>query len=203
MNVVQPYSRPLSLLGWRWRCMNITTGTVWEPPAARDDVRYSGRPTELCTMVWRAQACLHIYGMNDNFMWTIWDRYKLIYDSLSPTAMIRRVEVTIYAQKWSILHPCRLSATVTTHAASKAATIITDRLNLHSCSQGIGRTWVLVHFNIHSEYDQILGYLQVRYTDALADGNGDDKGNGNGNGNGDDEQRVEATCIAAESEWCT
>jgi len=113
-------------------------------------------------------------------------------------AMMLRAEATIHAEKCSLLYPCRLRVTLTTPAAFKAATSITDRLNLQSYSQGIGTTCVLVHFNIYSKYDQLLGCLQGRYNDALADGTG----NGNGNGNGDDEQHVEATIDAAESQWC-
>jgi len=43
---------------------------------------------------------------------------------------------------------------------------------------------VLAHLNMYGEYERLLGCLQVRYTDAIANGNGD----GYGNGAGDDEQ---------------
>jgi len=42
---------------------------------------------------------------------------------------------------------------------------------------------------MNSEYDRLLECLQVRYTNAMADGNGDST----------DEQRAEATIDAAES----
>jgi len=44
---------------------------------------------------------------------------------------------------------------------------------------------------VYGECDELLGCLQVRYTDVIA--------NGNSNGNGDDEQRVEAIINATKS----
>ena len=44
---------------------------------------------------------------------------------------------------------------------------------------------------MYSENDKLLGCLQVRYTDAIADGDGDV--------DGDDEQRADATIDGAES----
>jgi hypothetical protein len=41
----------------------------------------------------------------------------------------------------------------------------------------------------YGEYDRLLECLQIRYTDAIADGDAD----------GDDEQRAEATIDATES----
>jgi len=70
--------------------------------------------------------------------------------------------------------------------ASRAAITVTDGQGLRS-SRGIGRTRVLAHLNIYGEYDRLLECLQVRYTNAIGDGDGDD------------EQRAEATIDAAES----
>jgi len=47
-------------------------------------------------------------------------------------------EATSTAEKSSRLHPCRFSTNMTAKAASKAATMITDGLDLQSL-QGIGR----------------------------------------------------------------
>jgi hypothetical protein len=44
---------------------------------------------------------------------------------------------------------------------------------------------------MYGEYDRLLECLQVRYTDAIADGNGE--------GHGDDQLRAEDTIDAAES----
>jgi len=46
------------------------------------------------------------------------------------------------------LHPYRLSANMTTEAASKAATMITYGLRLRSFSRGIGRARVLAHLKV-------------------------------------------------------
>jgi hypothetical protein len=97
---------------------------VLEPPAAREDVRYRGWPAELCTRVGRAQTRLNIYGMNDYFMRSLRDRYEVIYDGLSPTAMMPRAE------------------------AAKAATMITDGLGLRRCSGGIRKARVLAHLKV-------------------------------------------------------
>jgi hypothetical protein len=74
---------------------------------------------------------------------------------------------------------------MTTEAASRAATMITDGPGLQSCSRRIGRARVLAHLNIYGEYDRLLGCLQVSYTDVMADGDG--------------KQRAEATIDTAES----
>jgi len=170
--------RAISLLGRSWRKMNITTD--------RHRVRATGCkgwfhihrdwPTKLYTRA-RESATVpeYIYGMNDHFMRSFRDRYRVVYDPPSPTAMIPRAEATIDAGKSSPLHPWSLSANMT----SKAAIMITDGLGLQSCSRGIGRAGVLAHVNIYGEYDRLLGCLQVRYTDAIGDGDGD--------GDGDDE----------------
>ena len=140
-----PYWRAISLFGRCWRRINITTdGHRGEPPAAREDIRYRGWPTELCTMVWRAQTRLNICGMNVHFMRSLRDRYEVLYDWPSPMAMIPRAEATIHAEKSSPLHPCWRSANIT----SKAATMITDGLGLQSCSRGIERARVLANLNV-------------------------------------------------------
>jgi len=72
----------------------------------------------------RANAPENICGMNDHFMRSLRDRYEVIYDGPSPTAMIPRAE------------------------AAKAATMITDGLGLQSCSRGIGKARVLAHLNV-------------------------------------------------------
>ena len=61
------------------------------------------------TRIWRPQTRSNIYGMNNYFRRSLRDRYKVIYDLPSPTAMIPGAK------------------------ASKAATMITDGLGLRNC----------------------------------------------------------------------
>jgi hypothetical protein len=53
-----------------------------------------------------ANALQNIGGMNDHFMRTLRDRYEVIYDSPSPTAMIPTAEASIHTQKSNSLDPC-------------------------------------------------------------------------------------------------
>jgi len=80
-----------------------------------------------------------------------------------------------------------------TEAASKAATITTGGRDQLSCSWGIGRDRVVAHSNIYGEYDWLLGCLQIRDINAIA--NSDGVGNGNGNGNGDGNGDINGTGI--------
>jgi len=72
----------------------------------------------------------YICGINLHFMRSLHDRYEVIYDLPSPTAMIPRAEATIHAKKSTPLHPCRLRANITAEAASKATTMIADGLGI-------------------------------------------------------------------------
>jgi len=130
-------------------------------------------------------------------MRSLQDRYDVIYDWPSPTAKIPRAEARIQTKKSSPLHPCRLSTSMNTQSGSKAAKTITNEPGLWSCSRGNGRARVLAHLNMYGEYERLLGCLQVRYTDAIANGNGD----GYGNGAGDDEQWAVTTIDAVNSWW--
>ena len=76
------------------------------------------------TRLGRAQTCLNIHGMNDHFMRSLGDRYEVIYDGPSPTAMIPRAE------------------------AAKAATMLTDVLGLQSCSRETRKARVLAHWKV-------------------------------------------------------
>jgi len=58
------------------------------------------------------------------------------------------------------------------NAPSKAAIIITDALDVQSCSEGIVRAPVQEHTNIYDEYDWVLKYFQARYSATMADTNG-------------------------------
>jgi len=112
--------------------------------------------------------------------------YKVIYHWPSLTAMIPRAEATLYIEKASTLHLCRPSMNMTINAASKAAIMITYGLSLQSCSPGNGIAQELAHCDIYGEYDQLLKCLQVKYCNAMADGNG----NGNGDSNDDNVQKA-------------
>ena len=56
----------------------ILMGTMWEPPAASDDVRNWSWPIVQCTMVWRAHAHLHICVV---CMSISWEPYKIDMES--------------------------------------------------------------------------------------------------------------------------
>jgi len=58
------------------------------------------------TRLGRAQTRLNICVRNDHVLRSLRDRYEVIYDLPSPTAMISRAEATIHAEKSSPLHPC-------------------------------------------------------------------------------------------------
>jgi len=94
----------------------------YKPAWPRMNITTNG--TELCMRLGRAQTRLNLYGMNDHFMRSLRDRYEVIYDWPTPTAMIPRAEETF-----------------------NAATMITDWLGLRS-SRGIGRARVLAHLEV-------------------------------------------------------
>jgi len=138
LDVKRPYWRAIRLLGRCWRSLNTTTDV--------HHVRATGckRWCHISRTAYKAMheglesanAFENICGMNDHFMRSLQDRYDVIYDWPSPTAMIPRAEATIHAEKSSPLHPCRLSANMATEAASKAVTMITNGLGLLSCPRG-------------------------------------------------------------------
>jgi len=153
-NAARLYWRTTSQLGRCWRSMNITTNghrvraTGCKRWCQISRLAYKAMHEDLeSTRIWRAQARLNIYGTNDHFMRSLRDRYEVIYDWPSPTAMIPRAEATIHAEKSSPLHPCRLSANMTAEAASKAAIMITDGQGLRS-SRGIGKARVLAPLKV-------------------------------------------------------
>jgi len=113
LNAERLYWRPLSLLGRCWSRMNITTDghRVRATGCKGWSQIHQDWPTKLCT---RGRECSntpeYICGMNDHLLRSWRDRYKVIYDWPSPTAMILRAEATIHAEKSSPLHWCWLSA---------------------------------------------------------------------------------------------
>jgi len=140
-----------------------TDGYRASATGCKDDLRYikTGRPSYARGRR-RAQTYLHLYGKNDSFMRSLWDRYEVVYGWPSPTAMIQREDATIHAEKSTPLHPCRLSAN--------------DYRSSFQCSNNdywrsgpaelFPRNWELECKRTwkYGEYDRLLGCLQVRYT---------------------------------------
>jgi len=138
-----------TLLGRCWRRMNITTdghrvrATGWKGWSQI----HQDWPTKLCTRAREsANVPEYICGMNDHLLRSLGDRYEVIYDWPSPTAMIPRVKPKSMPRSQAHFTGADW-ARMTTKAASKAATMVTDGLGLRS-SRGIGRTRVLAHLEV-------------------------------------------------------
>jgi len=123
--------------GWIWQL----TGTVWEPLAAREDIRYRGWRTKLCTRVGRAETRLHI-----NVLWmTIsWDAYE---------KDMRSYIIDHHQRLW---YRSSFQSSNNDHRWAGPAEFTRN----WECSSDSG-------LRKYSEYDRLLGCLQVWYTNVM------------------------------------
>lgn len=119
---------------------------MWDPPAARDDVRYRSWPIELCMRVCWPHTLLNIHRVNEHFTSSLQDRYEVIYNWPSQPAMRPNVEATLHMEELTMRCLCWLRANMTSESALQAATMITDGLDQQSCAWVIQRAQTLAQF---------------------------------------------------------
>ena len=155
MNAERPYRRPISLLGRCWRRMNITThghrvrATGCKGGCQISRLTYKAMHEDLeSTRLGRAQTRLNIYVVWMTICWEAYeidtrsymiDHHRRLWYREQKLQSMPRSQARFIRADW---------ARMTTEAASKPATMITDGLGLRNCSWWIERARVLAHLEV-------------------------------------------------------